>query len=86
MKHFGKELQKVVRSSDMTVEDIALRAGTTRRNIYKIYEKPSVDIELAVRLSQALQHDFLVNYLLPENLKQLGIVKNRQSFHDSRQN
>jgi DNA-binding XRE family transcriptional regulator len=71
MKHFGREFQQVVEESALTVTELAARVGMQRRNIYKIYERETVDLSLAIKLGEILQHDFLVGYLQPSNLKLL---------------
>lgn len=88
MKHFGNEFQRVVEESGLQVTEIATRLSMTRRNMYRIFEKESVDLALAIKISEALQHDFLQNYLLPENYRLLKEAQReiRQNLYTSRQN
>lgn len=41
-----------------TVEWLATELHCDRRNIYRIFQKENIDIELLTRISQVLDHDF----------------------------
>lgn len=81
MKHVGYELYKVYKSKKVKPEELADKVGMKRRNIYKIFDKPSIDLDLLVKFSEALGYDFMQHYLSPENKQLL-----RKAKEISRQN
>ena len=46
---------------------LAKKNNCDRTNIYKIFQRPSIDTALLSRISKALEHDFFVD--LSENIK-----------------
>ncbi len=60
--HIGKKIQEAVKKSGMSVTEFAVKINYSRRNIYSIFEKESVDTALLTKISDVLQHDFFVHY------------------------
>lgn len=60
--HIGNEIRKVLKDREMTVVELASRLSCTRVNVYKIFEKHSIDTELLLRISIALEYDFFSLY------------------------
>ncbi len=56
--HFGKTLQKILREQGRTVTWFASQLCCTRPNVYKLFQKESVDTVLVYRISKILQYDF----------------------------
>ena len=48
---------------------LAKKINCDRTNIYKIFQRPSIDTELLSRISKALEHDFFLD--LSEEQKRL---------------
>lgn len=44
-----------------SVQWLAERINCNRRNIYDIFQRPSIDTELLMRISKALDHDFFAD-------------------------
>ncbi|MBQ9253988.1 MAG: helix-turn-helix domain-containing protein [Bacteroidales bacterium] len=58
MIHIGQHIKSVLKAKNVTVTSLALRIGTTRTNMHKIFQKESIDILLLLRISKELNHDF----------------------------
>lgn len=60
--HFGKLLQKTLREQGRSTTWFAGQLCCTRPNVYKIFQKESIDSALMFRISQILQHDFFLDF------------------------
>lgn len=60
--HIGKEIQKLMRQQGRTTVWLARQLGCARTFIYRIYERPSIDTSLLLRISKILEHDFFCDY------------------------
>lgn len=60
--HIGHEIRAKLKESGQTVTWLAGQLFYTRANIYKIFEKPSIDTDLLRRISIALRFDFFSLY------------------------
>jgi len=60
--HIGKKIREAVKKSGMSVTQFASRINYSRRNIYSIFEKESVDTSLLIKISEVLEQDFFVHY------------------------
>ena len=58
-KHVGELIKQQVSASGMSVSEFARRLHCNRQNVYDIFARRSVDIELLQRISKILQHDFI---------------------------
>ena len=57
--HIGKLVKAVFDDSDLTVAELARRLHCERTNVYTIFRRRSIDVELLARLSNILDHNFL---------------------------
>lgn len=62
MIHIGKEIQHRLYKEGKSVIWLAQQLSCTRSNIYKIFEKQSIDTDLLLRISNILHHDFFTLY------------------------
>ncbi len=60
--HIGEKIKDAVKKSGMSVTTFAARINYSRRNIYSIFEKESIDTSLLEKISTVLEHDFFVHY------------------------
>lgn len=60
--HFGKLLQETLREQGRSVTWFARQLCCTRPNVYKIFQKESVDSSLMLRIPKILQHDFFQDF------------------------
>ena len=57
--HIGQIIKSVFDESGMTVSELAQRLRCERTNVYTIFRRRTVDVELLARLSEILSHNFL---------------------------
>lgn len=60
--HIGKEIHDLMQKQGRTTVWLARQLGCARTYIYKIYERPSIDTNLLMRISKILEHDFFCDY------------------------
>ena len=65
--HIGTLIRKKMKERGMSVSDFACSLHYERTNIYKIFKRNSIDIELLIRISEILKYDFLREVYLKEN-------------------
>ena len=58
--HIGKLIKEQMEKQDKTVVWLARELSCSRTNIYKIFEKSSIDTSLLMRISVVLQYNFFV--------------------------
>ena len=56
--HIGHLIKSVFDESGMTISELARRLHYERTNIYTIFKRRTIDVELLVKLSEALNHNF----------------------------
>lgn len=59
----GQVIKERVISQRISVVWLARQLGCSRTNVYKIFEKHSVDTEQLMRISQVLNFDFFKPYM-----------------------
>ncbi|TAL62761.1 MAG: XRE family transcriptional regulator [Bacteroidetes bacterium] len=65
--HVGKKIREAVKKSGMSVTEFARKINYSRRNIYSIFEKESIDTSLLKKIGDILERDFFVDYSLNAN-------------------
>jgi transcriptional regulator with XRE-family HTH domain len=58
----GEKIKEVLDQRNMKLKDFAEEIGLARQNIYRIFEKESIDTDLLVRISTVLNHDFFNHF------------------------
>jgi len=61
MLHLGQEIRKVLKKRKIKVVDFARTINTDRNNVYDIYRRKSIDTDLLIKISDALNHDFFAD-------------------------
>lgn len=61
-KHLGTFIKHKVKEKGISVSEFARRIHCTRRNIYQIYKKNSLDTDLIQRISVVLEIDLLSTF------------------------
>ena len=56
--HIGHRIRDIARRQGRTSVWLARELGCDRTNIYRIYEKMSLDTSVLLRLSRILRHNF----------------------------
>lgn len=62
MIHIGKQIRQKMEERQKTVVWLAKHLSCSRTNIYKIFEKHSVDTDILARISTILEFDFFSLY------------------------
>lgn len=60
--HIGKLIKLQMEEQNRTVSWLAHELSYCRTNIYKIYDKKSIDTDLLLRISSILEYDFFAAY------------------------
>lgn len=66
--HIGEKIKAVFESREMKLKDFAQDIGVARQNVYRIFEKDSIDTELLKKIAGILEHNFFEAYI-DQNLK-----------------
>ncbi|HHG85929.1 MAG TPA: XRE family transcriptional regulator [Bacteroidetes bacterium] len=65
-KIIGQIVKEVLDKSGLKLTAFAERIGTSRQNVYKIFEKESISTKRLMRISQVLEYDFFQHFRLSE--------------------
>ena len=57
--HIGQLIKSVFEESGMTVSELARQLRCERTNVYTIFKRRTIDVELLAMLSEILNHNFL---------------------------
>lgn len=60
--HIGKRIRKKIDEQGRSVKWFAVRLGCGRDNVYKIFQRSSIDTNLLLRISMVLGCDFFEEY------------------------
>ena len=60
--HIGKIIKEAVKTNGISVTEFAKKINYSRRNIYSIFEKESIDTSLLAKISEVLDKNFFVHY------------------------
>ena len=66
--HIGELIKEKMRERRVTVVHLSLQLCCTRANVYKILSKSSIETDLLLRISRAIDYDFFALY--SESLRQ----------------
>lgn len=61
--HIGHMVKSVFDESGLSVAEFARRIHCERTNVYKIFNRQSIDVETLVKISEALEHNFLADVM-----------------------
>ncbi|HIT15411.1 MAG TPA: helix-turn-helix transcriptional regulator [Candidatus Avimuribaculum pullicola] len=62
MINIGKLIHEQVKRQGKSVTWLAQQLNYSRTNLYKIFDKTSIDTDVLLRISQALNYDFFALY------------------------
>jgi len=66
--HIGSIIEKKLREKSIIITEFADKIGCTRSNVNDIFTRKSIDTELLIRISKALEYDFIRNIYYGEEL------------------
>ncbi len=59
MEQIGREIQRELHRQERTVSWFARQLNCDRTNVYDIFKRNNIDVQLLIRISQILHHNFL---------------------------
>jgi len=74
-KKIGQLIQERVKAERMEVTAFAKAINKERSNVYDIFKRDNIDIELLKKIGQVLGHDFFEDLLNPETKEKLMMKK-----------
>ena len=57
--HIGSIIRKKLKNKSITITEFALKINRERTTVYDIFRRKSIDIELLIEISKALEYDFI---------------------------
>lgn len=60
--HIGEKIEARAKELGVGATALARKIGTSKQNVYGIYQRTSIDTDLLVKLGKALEFDFFVYY------------------------
>lgn len=73
--HIGEQIKKLVKSKGISVTDFADRIAYSRRNVYEIFEKGSIDTGLLIKISKELGQNLFLLYVSDKDIEEHVISK-----------
>lgn len=67
--HIGHRIKSVFKEKGMSVSEFARQIHCERTNVYTIFNRPSIDIDLLARISKVLEHNFFEDVM-----KEYGLI------------
>src|SRR5689334_21512610 len=61
----GKKIKEVFDNSDIKLNEFADQLGMVRQNVYRIFERTTIDTDLLIKISKILDHDFFQYFISP---------------------
>jgi len=66
--HIGSIIKELVKAKGMSVEDFSKKINYTRRNSYKIFDKPSIDTALLMKISKVIGENLFFRFIKDEEI------------------
>ncbi|MDR2409463.1 MAG: helix-turn-helix domain-containing protein [Bacteroidales bacterium] len=67
--HIGNIIKQKLAESSMTIKEFADKINCDRTTVYDIFKRKSVDVERLIKISQALNFDFINEIYLKQPAK-----------------
>ena len=61
--HIGKIIKHLVKSKGISVTNFADKINYSRRNVYEIFDKETIDTGLLIKISKILDYNLFLNYI-----------------------
>lgn len=69
MIYIGRIIKKVLKEQGLHVTDFAKQINCSRRNAYVIFNKPTIDTGMLLRISRVLKHNFFMYFAADPEMK-----------------
>ena len=66
--HIGKIIKDTLKSREIDVTDFAKKISYTRGNVYKIFNKASIDTDLLLKINKVLGENLFLKYVSDEDI------------------
>lgn len=66
--HIGKIIKKLVKKKAISVTDFADKINYSRRNVYEIFDRETIDSGLLIKINKVLEENLFLNYLTDEDI------------------
>lgn len=73
--HIGKEIKELVRVRNIKIDDFASKINCTTRNVYKIFDKPSIDTQLLASIGKVLNENLFFKFLTDKEIAEYQTSK-----------
>jgi len=70
--HIGEVIKETVHQKKMNVTEFAKKINYTRRNVYKIFNKSSIETEVLVKISEVLNENLFIRFLTNKEIASYG--------------
>ena len=60
--HIGRIIKQTLDESKISITDFAKKINKERSNVYDIFKRESIDTDLLIKISRALDHNFFSYY------------------------
>jgi len=70
--HIGLKIRDVLTERGMTITEFAGRINRERTTVYSIFDRKSIDIDLLIKISEALDFDFIHEVYFPKDTKKIS--------------
>lgn len=78
--HIGEIIKNLVKKKGISVTDFADKINYSRRNVYEIFDKKSIDTELLVKIGKILEQNLFLNYISEKDISEL--INNKKTSAD----
>ena len=72
--HIGSIIEETLTKKPMKVAEFARLIDRERSTVYDIFERKSIDIELLIKISKALDYDFIRKVYLQDKSQKAQII------------
>jgi phosphopentomutase len=73
--HIGKIIQGIVKQKGISVTDFAHQVTYSRRNVYQIFDKETIDTGLLIKIGKVLGQNLFLNYVSETDIQKHIKVK-----------
>ena len=70
--NIGHKIREVLTERGMTITEFAGRINRERTTVYSIFDRKSIDIDLLIKISEALDFDFIHEVYFPKDTKKIS--------------
>lgn len=79
--HIGEIIKQKVQEQNMSIADFASRICCDRTTVYDLFKRSSIDINRLLRISEALEYNFIEEVYLPKKPENKPILSEEPIFY-----